>query len=32
VALYRHLDYDFKSGQTQSLELSGPMVGVAFRW
>jgi len=33
VASWRYLDYDMKSGeQIQSLDLSGPLIGVAFRW
>jgi hypothetical protein len=33
IAAYRYLDYDFKSGRkVESLNFSGPAVGVAFRW
>ena len=33
VAMYRYLDYDFKSGKkVEELTASGPMVGVTFRW
>lgn len=33
VAAWRYLDYDLSSGHpTQSLELSGPAIAVAFRW
>jgi hypothetical protein len=33
VAAYRYLDYDLKSGQKiESLNFSGPVIGVAFRW
>ena len=33
VAVWRYLDYDFKSDSTlQSLTMNGPAVGIAFRW
>ena len=33
VAAWRYLDYDFKSGKKiESLNFSGPAIGVAFRW
>jgi hypothetical protein len=33
TAAYRYLDYEFKSGKRlESLNLSGPLVGVTFRW
>ena len=33
IAAWRYLDYNFKSGQKiESVNLSGPLVGVAFRW
>ena len=33
VASWRYLDYDMKPGeQIQSLNLSGPVIGVAFQW
>ncbi|HEX5865490.1 MAG TPA: hypothetical protein VF014_14765 [Casimicrobiaceae bacterium] len=33
IAAYRYLDYNFKSGRKiESVNLSGPLVGVAFRW
>ena len=33
VATYRYLDYEFDSNDAvQSLDLSGPLVGAAFRW
>ena len=33
TAAWRYLDYEFKSGKPlESLNLSGPLVGVTFRW
>jgi hypothetical protein len=33
IAAWRHLDYEMKPGQDiQSLNFSGPAIGVAFRW
>jgi len=33
VAMYRHLDWNAKSGkQIEDLNMGGPMVGVTFRW
>ncbi len=32
VATYRYLDYEFKSKAVESLNFSGPLIGVAFRW
>jgi hypothetical protein len=33
LAAWRHIDYDMKSGgDIQSLSLSGPAIGMAFRW
>lgn len=32
-ATWRYLDYDFKSGKAvESLNMSGPVIGVAFQW
>jgi hypothetical protein len=33
IALWRYLDYQFKSGKNvQDVNFNGPMVGAAFRW
>ncbi|MCC7041979.1 MAG: hypothetical protein IT516_16855 [Burkholderiales bacterium] len=33
IGAWRYLDYDFKSGSAlQSMDFSGPMLGVAFAW
>ena len=33
VAMWRYLDYQFKSGQAiESMNFSGPMLGATFRW
>lgn len=33
TALWRHLDYEMKSGQSiQNFNFSGPMLGATFRW
>lgn len=33
VAMYRYLDYGFKSGKpVQDLSFTGPMIGAAFHW
>ena len=33
IAAWKYLDYNFKSGQKiEGLNLSGPALGVAFRW
>lgn len=33
IAMWRYLDYDFKSGkQIESLNLNGPLFGATFRW
>ena len=33
IAAWRYLDYNFKSGQKiESVNLNGPLIGVAFRW
>jgi len=33
TAAWRYLDYEFKSGKPlESLNLSGPAIGVTFRW
>ena len=33
VATWRYLDYNFKSSSSvNDLKMSGPLLGVAFRW
>lgn len=33
VAVWRYLDYNFKSGKPiESMNFNGPQIGVTFRW